>query len=357
VEPAAEHRTRPASSFRVRQQRWAWHHRVPVGELTFLAGRPKQGKGAVAASLAAQATCGTLVGDWHGTPVDVVIVAAEDRPETVLVPRLAAAGADLDRVHVWPLGEGLQLADAAGELRAEVERTGSRLVVLDPVGAFLGGVDAHRDNDVRDALAPLGLLAADLDAAALIVAHLRKNMGGGDPVAGIVGSVGFGGRARSVLSVAAHPDDDGTRLVAATGVNLAPADLPAWRYRVEGAAVTVGGVAVEEVARVVWLGEEAVDHATLYDDAEDRSERTEAQTWLRDELTDRGGQAAPVDLRKAAEAAGLAWRTVQRARQRLGVTSVRAGFPSSSVWSLPPSGAAVPPTVSGGATGATAGAA
>ncbi|MEZ6069434.1 MAG: AAA family ATPase [Pirellulales bacterium] len=50
-----------------------------------------------------------------------------------------------------------------------------RLVVVDPIGSFLGGrTDAHRDNEVRSVLAPVNRLAERYGAAVVIVAHRRK---------------------------------------------------------------------------------------------------------------------------------------------------------------------------------------
>ena len=34
-----------------------------------------------------------------------------------------------------------------------------QLVVVDPIGSYLGGTDSHRDNEVRGVLAPISALA------------------------------------------------------------------------------------------------------------------------------------------------------------------------------------------------------
>jgi len=41
----------------------------------------------------------SLPGEWAGTLRDVIIVATEDSWDHTIVPRLMAAGADLERVH------------------------------------------------------------------------------------------------------------------------------------------------------------------------------------------------------------------------------------------------------------------
>ncbi|MCV7010359.1 hypothetical protein [Mycobacterium gordonae] len=62
-----------------------------------------------------------------------------------------------------------------------------------------------------------------------------------------------------------------------------------------------------------------------------------ARVFLRDELTP-GGPARPsADLRAAAEAAGIAWRNVERQRAALGVVSEqrRTDAGRQTVWSRP----------------------
>ena len=86
----------------------------------------------------------------------------------------------------------------------------------------------------------------------------------------------------------------------------------------------------------------------------------EAADWLRSVLTE--GPRPARDVEKLARDAGLAWRTVQRARGRAGVSIERIGFPARTVWQLPTAPVAPPdhqPRQSrqlqnDGATGATA---
>jgi putative DNA primase/helicase len=65
-------------------------------------------------------------------------------------PRLDALGADVARIHhlaVLRAGEherAVQLADIAA-LEWAIRETGARLMVIDPVAAYLGSTDAHRD--------------------------------------------------------------------------------------------------------------------------------------------------------------------------------------------------------------------
>jgi len=65
------------------------------------------------------------------------------------------------------------------ELEQAATRCGDcRLIVIDPIGSFLGGeIDAHRENEVRAVLTPVGALAERCGVAILLVAHRRKSPG------------------------------------------------------------------------------------------------------------------------------------------------------------------------------------
>jgi len=63
-----------------------------------------------------------------------------------------------------------------------VKDLAAALVVIDPLMAFLSGaIDAHRDQDVRRALASMAYMAARTGAAVLIVRHMNKS-GGTNPL-------------------------------------------------------------------------------------------------------------------------------------------------------------------------------
>jgi hypothetical protein len=211
--------------------------------------------------------------------------------------------------------------------------------------AFLSGaVDAHRDQDVRRALASMAYMAARTGAAVVIVRHMNKSSGS-NPLYRGGGSIGIVGAARAGLLAAPDPDDDGRRILAVTKSNLA-AMPEALAYRL---------VTDERhgVAQVVWEGptkHKAADLLRL-PAAEDPEApaRAEAEEFLRELLAD--GAMRTKDLQREAREAGIAWRTVERAKAALGVVSERVGKPgpkgdAAYYWLLPAGG----PTPGGGPT-------
>lgn len=324
---------RRASAIRPAPVRWAWADRVPLAASTLVVGREGAGKGVYLADLAARWSRGQLDGDLRGQPVDVAIMSIEDDPERVLVPRLAAAGADLDRLHLPSVSlDGLEgpiaLPEDVGRLRSWLRQVNARVLVVDVPNAFMaGGFDSHKDHDVRRAVAgPLTLMASALDLAVVLIAHMNRAPST-DVLDRIAGSLGLSRASRSVLAVVENPDAEGERLLVLAKSNLGRLEVPSLRFAVEGAEVpTPSGPA--SAGRVVHLGEApafTARNALQAVDAEERTARAEAEEWLADLLA--GGPVAADEVKAAATRAGLSWSTVRRAKAAVGVESKRWGRP------------------------------
>ena len=87
---------------------------------------------------------------------------------------------------------------------------------------------------------------------------------------------------------------------------------------------------------VEWLGETEHTAAELLECAglphEVRSERLEAVEWLRDNLA--SGLRKATDMKREAKAAGIALRTLDRAKKELRVRATKDGFHSGWLWEL-----------------------
>ncbi len=228
--------------------RFAWAGRVPLHEVTIVAGPPGLGKTQFLAGLCARATVGKLDGDLAGLPVDVLFVSAEDSLEHTLTPRAIAAGADMRRLHFLrgintsnyhgdEERAGMVIPDDLPLLAEWLKESGARIVVLDPIVAMIPtNLNTHRDQHVRRALAPLARIANDRSAAVIAVMHLNKSAEG-DALSRVSGSIGFGGAARSVLLFAQDPNDpEGEtgkrRILAHVKCNIGPRQ-PSIAYRIE----------------------------------------------------------------------------------------------------------------------------
>lgn len=313
---------------------WVWRGYIPRGKTTVLDGDPGLGKSTLTLDLIARVTRGVPMPD--GTPgIDggAVILTAEDGLADTVSPRLRAAGADLARVVALTGVGGADGAlvfpslDKIPALAEAIRSVGARLMVIDPLMAYLpGAVNSWRDQDVRSILAPIAALAEATGCAVLVVRHLTKAPGGSAIYRG-GGSIGIAGAARCALLVAKDPDDETGRVLAGVKSNLGP--LPAsLKFRVE---------AVDETARIAWHG--SSDHgadallAVQVRSLEDRSALDDAKEFLREVLA--GHPVPQRDVLKQARQVGLSEITLLRAKQALRVRSEKSGFGAGWRWRLP----------------------
>ncbi|MGH8586208.1 MAG: AAA family ATPase [Gammaproteobacteria bacterium] len=328
--------------------RWLWQGRIARGKVFMLAGHPGLGKSQAMISMAAIVTTG---GTW---PVDrtpcaqgsVIVLSAEDDAEDTIRPRLEAAGADLKRVYILDAiretnqdgastKRPFNLTEDIDRLRGLARELGDvALIVIDPVTAYLGRVDSHRNAEVRAVLAPLAETAAEVRAAIVCVSHLNK-AGGAEALLRVMGSLGFVAAARGAYLIAKDPEDETRRLFLPMKNNLAE-DRGGLAFRVKGRILESG---TERIATsyVEWDAEPVTmtaDQAMApVGDPEEQSELDGAVEWLRKLLKD-----GPVDskqIRSDAKQAGIAWRTVERAKTRLGVKVSKAGYQGKWRWALP----------------------
>jgi hypothetical protein len=337
-------RVTKASQVKIRRQRWLWRDRIVLGGLTLLGGREGLGKSTIAADLVAQVTTGRLDGEFRGEPRACVYLHTEDARDTTIVPRLVAAGADLDRVvfvdavtadeHGEIESQPVFPSDVAAMAELAIEE-GAALVVLDAATSVIDGrLDGDKDRQMRRGLEAIARgIGERANCAVLGIVHFGKRESG-DTGRLILGSIAWSQVARSVLAVA-RDEEEGSLVISATKANLAPGDTPSLSARVASKSViTEDGIT--SIGRIEWLGETDRHARDLLaaPPEEDRTERATAEAWLEDFLTAEG-KALSKDIKAAARKADIAERTLQRARKALGVVSINEGFPRQSYWALP----------------------
>lgn len=325
---------------------WAWkidgQGRLPAGALSLFAGREGTGKSSAGVWLTARITTGTLPGSLYGTPRRVLYVAIEDSWKHTIVPRLIAAGADLGmvgRMDVTTTGDNeltLSLPDDNAQLERAIVEHHAAAVMLDPLMSLIGAnLDTNQTRQVREALDPLAGLADRTGAVVLGVAHFNKSRGT-DVASLITASGAFKDVPRALFAFAR--DDDG-RVMTQVKNSLGRDDLPSQSYEIASTVVPVQGGSTE-VGAFKFTGEsERTVHDIVRDargDDDQRSERDEAVEWLVRWLTDRGGEAPALDVFKAGRSElMIGERTLQRAKEKAKIKSVRAEFRGPWVWRLP----------------------
>ena len=322
-----------ASELTVAPVRWLWKYWLALGKLHILAGAPGQGKTTLALAMAATVTIGGRWPDGTTSPAgNVLIWSGEDDPTDTLLPRLIAAGADCTRCYF------IKSALRAGEVvpfdpsrdmqnlqTAIAQIGGIGLLVVDPVVSAVQG-DSHKNTEVRRALQPLVDLAAACDCAVLGITHFAKGGQGTDPTQRVVGSVAFAAVARVVMvaaKVKGAGDNEDARILARSKSNHGPDD-GGFHYSLEQLVIEsdietqriAWGQAVEGSARDLLTDPNAHSDSDIEGSAKDV-----AVEFLLELLGD--GSAPSKFVETEAKAAGIAWRTVRRASETLGVKKRR----------------------------------
>jgi putative DNA primase/helicase len=321
---------------------WLWPERVPLGKVTLFAGEAKVGKSFLTMDFAARISTGGEVpcGGGECMPVgSVVLLSAEDDAPDTIKPRLVAAGADTDKVHLLTTVrrddgrmEPFNLSYVPHLERAIVRLRDTKLVIIDPVSHYMGaGTDDFKAVQVRGVLGPLKDLAFRRRVAIVLVHHLNKG-NGTRALNRVSGSGAYTALARSNWLVCKDPDDPRRRLFLSAGTNLVeePSGLA---YRVD-----------REAARVVW--EDAPVNMTADDalaaDKQQQSARPipgnatmveQAEAWLTSLLTP-GAEVPSDEIFALGKAKGFQRNTLYSAKDRLGISCRKTGFQGKWLWSL-----------------------
>lgn len=239
---------------------WMWNPRIPATGLTLLFGEAGIGKSTMTTDLVARWTRGDPMPETVGgpfKPINVAMFGFEDDRDTVVVPRLMAAGADLSRVAFLELDTTKPvLPDQIDKIRQLCAENEIGVLVLDNVENSMGlAVDANNSKSLRAVLSPLSFIGLPVIA----IHHPKKGGFMFGPREAMTGSQAYTNVARSVLEVMmVGQEPDGSQLVALAAVksNYAPIGRTRTLYfKLESRLVEGAG----EQPVVEWVGG---DHTT-----------------------------------------------------------------------------------------------
>jgi archaellum biogenesis ATPase FlaH len=307
---------------------WLWHPYIPLGKLTLLEGDPSAGKTFLSLALCASITKGWAFLSQDGSPLgentephNVVYLTAEDGLDDTIKPRFDSMGGDATRFYALTgstttneAGEAQELPVSLADvdvLRDMLEQLQPKLVVIDPVQAYLGaGVDMHRANEVRPLLSGLTKLAEEFQCAFILIRHVGKSTKAKALYSGL-GSIDFAAAARSVLLAGEH---DGSKVMAHVKSSLTPAG--------KSMSYSVGG----EVG-FTWDGVSTLtaEDIRCFEPVAERNDTgsslEEAKEWLQSQLVE--GALPSKALISYARAEGISKATLERAKKKLEVRSYR----------------------------------
>ncbi len=324
---------------------WLWEDYIAKGTSTLITGEPDLGKSQITLSLTAVVTTGGIwpLGDKRCKESDVILISAEDSPEHTIRTRLEANGANLGKVHLLDgIGKGdsnsecnlFNLKSNLIELETMInEIEGVSMIVIDPLSAYLAGVDAYKNTEIRSMLAPLSKLAKRHDIAIVGVEHPPKSSDG-RAMNQVGGSIAFVAASRSAYLVSKDPEDEERRLFLKIKNNLSNYS-GGISFTVESHKLPNG----IEISKVVW-GDEPVkitadEVLAYYNQTEFQHKKESRKKWLQEELAD--GPKKVTDVLEEAKKQGISQKQLRTLREKIGIESNKTSFEGGFEMYLPDS--------------------
>jgi len=291
------------STIEPKEMKWIWAPYIPQGAMTIIQGDPGSGKTFLGAWLAALVTNGLETPDGQTMAQgSVIFQSMEDGIAEGLVPRLTAAGCDMQRCFIFEEEDKpLYVQDLQRIETAFKDIPDLRLFVIDPIQSYLGNkTDMNQANQVRGALKGLLNLCNQYGVSLVLIGHMGKSAN--KNLYRLIGSMDFVAQARSVLTVSESQTTPGERIVLQTKVSNAERGT-AFAYHIEQHKVIFDcfkyGLTEDNLAQV----------------PEDGSKLTDAKKFIIDSM-----QVQPIstnEIERQAKSMDISLVTFRRARAEL----------------------------------------
>ena len=231
--------------------RWLWYPYIAIGKITLLQGDPGDGKSTMMMNLIAELSKGGATPDGKalGRPQRIIYQCSEDGAGDTIKPRLNAAGADCRNVAF--LDEEMDWFTLGDEkIRRAIADFNAKLLVIDPVQAYLGDADISNASGMRKMLRQLAIWASLYDCAIVLIGHLNKKESSKDLYRSL-GSIDIIAAARSVLQLSASDEDSGVMVMHHVKSSLAPKGRDIF-------------FAIDDKRRIQWIDHESNDAPEEY---------------------------------------------------------------------------------------------
>jgi hypothetical protein len=337
---------------------WLWPERIAAGKLTLIAGAPDGGKSQIAANIAATISNGGAwpFGEGKAEQGAVIWLSAEDDTADTTVPRLIAAGANRRLIfELKPIVRGetgtrtLNVVEDLGEIARVIEKIKEtygvpvRAIVIDPISAYMGGRaqgDSWKNSDVRHTMTPLLEFVARVGISTLGITHFKKGRDA-DVLNRVIDSIALPALSRATWLVAPEKDEEGNptgRRLFLVGKKNIGRPVSGLAYKIVEKLIDNNRGGTMPAPCVEWAGVvvATADDALAEQTGNKAGKLEAAEDFLQLILAD-----GPVSEREIRKRAGEKhrWRTLQRAKEKLGIVSKKIDFDREWCWQLPGCGA------------------
>jgi hypothetical protein len=218
-----------------------------------------------------------------------------------------------------------------------------QLVIIDPISAYVGEGDGHKNTQMRALLTPLSKSAEKHKFGVILISHYKKNAEGTNALYRVTDSLAFVASCRGVLLTAKEQDEDGKetgrKLLLNGKPSLIPEGTPGLAYKTESTAVGLDDGSTQNLPRIKWDGFTDVtpDQAMAAGPGGGGQEKLDrAVEFLENILVD--APKPEKEIHKRAFGQRITRATLKRAKKKLDIVSTREGFGPGQVcwWALVP---------------------
>ena len=305
---------------------WLWYNKIPLGKISLIVGDPGAGKSLLSLYMASVISRGDDWPDVKNPPIDnkgsVIILTAEDSLDDTVRVRADAMSADTGKIKIIegmiPTGNQSDFFDIRKHIQVLekcIKEVGDvKLIIFDPITAYLGDIEGNRNTQLRAALSPLAILADKHKVAVIGIHHLNKDQAK-KALYRALGSVAFTATARSVWLVQQDEDDSKyqRRLFAPLKANICknPTTLA---FSINGPIgqprVTFESMPVDRTAEELLADEETKERYSALEGT---------KNWLLEAL--KNGPLPSTQIYSEAKENAISERTLNRAKSKLGIVS------------------------------------
>jgi len=302
---------------------WLWKPYIPYGKVSIIQGDGGEGKTTLMLKIAAMLSVGQLpptnyMGELfeagYTDPITTFYASTEEEISDSALPRFIRNGGDVKR-FAYSAEATNHMSLNYDDLKSAIEQTGARLVIVDPLQAFLPrGVTLNNVSKMRPIFTQLSNVAMETGAAIVLVGHMNKNESAKDIHRGL-GSVDISASVRSIIVVSVDKDDRSLRTIRSVKSNFDESDFNPIGFRLDS----------KRCVYFCQLDDEP-------DSVEVRSPRlNNAGSALIDILS--SGPVEFSQIQAILEEKNISKRTAERAKSELGIISKRQD--GKTYWALP----------------------
>ena len=306
-----------ARNRQVKEVQWLWRPFIPLGSITMLQGDGGGGKSTLAMKIAAMVSSGIVPPEiqhgrfqpaTHTDPAHVFYATTENDFDTSALPRFLRNGGNRDYFTASD-EELFHFSIERNELKYVIKELNARLVIIDPLQAFLPrGVAMGNQTAVREVFNEENAVAAETNTAILFIGHITKNERAKDIYRGF-GSADIFAIMRSVLHFEEQSDKepDAARIVTQIKSNFDESyRRPFYVYQDP-----------EDKSVQFFTSESELDRIDEDDTDQGMTKAQEAEAFLKEMLS--AGRIEAATINEQAKERKIGRSTLYRAKKELGI--------------------------------------